>query len=85
VNHFATSDFWYCYRHLPVAVRQLADKSFALLRNDAHHPSLRFKQIGSFWSVRVGLHYRALARARAEGPVWFWVGRHDEYERLLKA
>jgi hypothetical protein len=84
VKHFATSDFWHCYRHLPASVRELADKNFALLRNDPHHPSLRFKQTGSFHSARVGLHYRALARVRAEGAVWFWIGRHDEYERLLK-
>jgi hypothetical protein len=52
VNHFATPDFWSCYRHLPDAVRELADKNFALLRSDPHHPSLRFKQIGAFyWPV----------------------------------
>jgi hypothetical protein len=31
MNHFATADFWYCNRHLPVDVRELADKNFALL------------------------------------------------------
>lgn len=85
VNHFATPSFWYCYRHLPDAIRELADKNFALLRNDPLHPSLRFKRIASFHSVRVGLRFRALARARDEGAVWFWIGRHDEYERLLRA
>ncbi len=69
MNHFATPDFWYCYRHLPAEVRELADKNFALLRQDPQHPSLRLKKVGSFWSARVGLHYRALARDRAEGLV----------------
>ena len=23
------------------------------------------------------------AKERAEGLVWFWIGRHDEYERLI--
>ncbi len=84
MNHFATPDFWFRYRQLPAAIQELADKNLFLLRQDPHHPSLRFKKIGSFWAARVGLHYRALARDRAEGLVWFWIGHHDEYERLLK-
>ena len=84
VNHFATPEFWYHYRRLPVEVRELADKNFALLRGDPHHPSLRLRKIGSFWSARVGLRYRALARDRAEGLVWFWIGPHSEYDHLLK-
>jgi hypothetical protein len=69
VNHFATPGFWYAYRNLPAGVRELADKNFELLRNDPHHPSLRLKRVGLFWSARVGLHYRVLARDRAEGLV----------------
>jgi len=83
MNHFATSEFWYLYRRLPEQVRLLADKNFALLRSDPHHPSLRFRKVGDFWSARVGLHYRALAKQRAEGLVWFWIGHHSEYDQLL--
>lgn len=85
VNHFATPDFWYRYRHLPKDIRELADKTFALLRQDPRHPSLRLKKVGSYWSARVGLRYRALARERAEGLVWFWIGPHSDYDRLLKS
>ena len=84
MNHFATADFWYCYRQLPPEIQELADKNFALLRQNPHHPSLSLRKIEKFWSARVGLHYRALARDRAEGLVWFWIGHHGEYERLLK-
>lgn len=84
MSHFATPEFWFHYRQLPEAVRQLADKNFSLLQLDPHHPSLRLKKIDLFWSVRVGLHYRALAKDRAEGLVWFWIGHHGEYDRLLK-
>ncbi len=83
MNHFATPDFWYCYRHLPTVVQELADKNFALLRQDPGHPSLRLKKVGSFWSARVGLHYRALARDRQEGLVWFWIGPHSEYDKIV--
>ena len=84
MNHFATPGFWYHYRRLPNAVRQLADKNFILLRNNSAHPSLRFKKVGRFWSARVGAHYRVLARDRAEGLVWFWIGHHSEYDAILK-
>jgi hypothetical protein len=60
VKHLASPRFWRPYRDLPQAVRRLADKNFALLKSDPHHPSLHFKKIDRLWSVRVGAHYRAL-------------------------
>jgi hypothetical protein len=84
MKHFATPEFWFYYRQLPANVRGLADKNFALLRQDSHHPSLRLKKIGAFWSARVGLRYRALARERSEGLVWFWIGHHHDYDQFLK-
>ena len=57
---------------------------FALLKDDPTHPSLRLKKIDKVWSVRIGLHYRALAKVRSDGLVWFWIGHHREYEQLLK-
>jgi hypothetical protein len=73
VNHFATPEFWLHYRRLPLDVRQLADRCFQLLRNNPGHPSLHLKKVGIFWSARVGLRYRALAKQRNEGlvlPAW---------------
>jgi hypothetical protein len=85
MKHFATPDFWYAYRRLPQQIRDLADKNFELLRNDPTHPSLRLKKVAAFWSARVGLHYRALAKHRGEGLVWFWIGHHTVYEQFLMA
>lgn len=84
MSHFATPEFWFHYRHLPAEIQELADKNFAMLRENARHPSLHFKKIGDYWSARVGLHYRALAKERAEGLVWFWIGQHKTYDQLLK-
>jgi len=69
---------------LPNEVRVQADRDFDLLKTDARHPSLHLKRIGRFWSVRVGLHYRALAIEDASDLVWFWIGSHDDYDRLLR-
>ncbi len=76
MNHFASPEFWEHYGRLPEDIRELADKNFALLKADPRHPSLRLKKVGELWSVRVGLRHRALAKDRAEGLVWFWIGPH---------
>ncbi len=81
--HHASAEFWARYEALPTNVRALADKNFALLKQDERHPSLQFKTIGRFRSVRVGLHYRALAVQVPDGCLWFWIGSHAEYDRLV--
>lgn len=83
MKHFATPAFWAYYRALPKPVQELADKSFALLKNDSYHPSLHFKKTGRFWSVRIGLAYRALGVLIPEGVLWFWIGSHADYDNLL--
>lgn len=75
MNHYASPDFWSCYRALPAEVQGLADKSFSLLKADSRHPSLHFKKVGRFWSARVGLHYRAVAVEAPDGLLWFWIVR----------
>ena len=65
MKHFALPSFWRHYRDLPKHMQKLADEKFELLKTNPRHPSLHFKKIGShqqLWSVRVGLHYRALGR-----------------------
>ena len=65
-------------------MRSLADKNFALLRRDPHHPSLHLKKVGRYWSVRVGLRYRALAVEVEDGLLWFWIGSHADYDGLVR-
>ncbi len=83
MKHFASPDFWYHYRLLPENIWAVADKNFALLKENARHPSLRLKKAGPFWSVRVGLRHRALAKERPEGIVWVWIGTHANYDSML--
>jgi len=83
VIHRATPAFWQSYRALPVSVRELADQAFHLLQADLRHPSLHLKRVGRFWSARVGLHYLAVAVETEGGVLWFWIGSHPEYDRLV--
>lgn len=86
MNHLTLPRFWQHYQQLPEGTRELADKNYGLLKLDPFHPSLHFKKVGKtkqLWSVRVGDHYRALGRDSPDGIVWFWIGTHAEYNRLL--
>lgn len=85
MNHRVDPEFWFHYRRLPDEIQKLADKNFELLKRDERHPSVRFKLIkDKIWSARVGLHYRALALEQSDHFVWFWIGHHSEYDKLLK-
>jgi len=83
LKHFASPEFLSLYNRLPQAIQPLADKNFSLLKNNFHHPSLHMKKVGSYWSVRVGLHYRAVAVEVPDGLLWFWIGSHEDYNKLF--
>jgi hypothetical protein len=85
MTHLADVSFWVCYRKLPLSIQQLADKNFDLLKIDPTHSSLFLKKVKEFWSVRVGIKYRALGIEAEKGViVWFWIGSHAEYDRLIR-
>jgi hypothetical protein len=92
MKHTATPDFSYHYRQLPDEIQVLAvrvaaprgNRSYEFLKQDSRYPSLHFKKVGQFWSVRVGIHYRALAVEENDEIAWFWIGTHAEYDRLLQ-
>lgn len=84
MRHFANPSFWGRYRDLPAPVQELADRSFEFLKSNPKHSSLHLKKVGKFWSVRVGRRYRALAVEIEEGLVWFWIGTHTEYDKLVQ-
>ena len=65
-------------------MRSIADKNYELLRVDNQHPSLHFKRIGELWSVRAGLHYRALGIDVDDGIMWIWIGTHADYDKMIK-
>ena len=83
MKHRAAVKFWQYYENLPAETKRLADNCYELLKNDPRHGSLQLKKTGRFWSVRVGIHYRAVAVQEGEDFVWFWIEHHSEYDRLL--
>ena len=83
MRHFASPAFGERYEELPGSVQELADKNYEILKADPRHPSLHLKKVGKYWSVRVGRKHRALGVDVEEGILWFWIGTHAEYDKLL--
>ena len=83
MRHFASRAFWEAYARLPESIRALADKNYALLKQNPRHSSLQLKKVGRFWSVRVGSGYRALAVEIEGGLLWFWIGSHADYDAMI--
>lgn len=82
--HQTTPRFWQYLDELPDPVQRTAKKNFELLKNNPSHPSLHFKKVGKFWSVRAGIDHRALATKDGDDFIWGWIGLHDEYERIIR-
>jgi hypothetical protein len=82
MKHFASPSFWEHYEKLPKGVQELADMNFELLKAESRHPSLHLKKTGKYWSVRVGIKYRALGIEIDEG-LWFWIGTHADYDQMI--
>jgi hypothetical protein len=69
---------------LPVAVQHEARAAYKQFVKDPWHPSLHLESVQgkrgrTYYSVRVGLHYRALADRLPDTWLWFWIGTHAEY------
>jgi len=82
--HKTADEFWEGFRRLPQVVQERARKQFELLKESPAHPSLHFKKVGKFWSVRISDCYRALAVKDGEDYIWVWIGTHDDYEKMIK-
>ena len=81
--HLTTARFWHHFEALPPTVQRTARRNFELLKANPRHPSLRFRNVGRYWSARVSDSYRAVAVQDESDFVWFWIGDHDEYLRVI--
>jgi hypothetical protein len=86
LNSVTTERFRRALQTLPDPVQRRARRAYATFRRDTNHPSLRFKQVHPtrpIYSARIGLGYRALGTREGDTIVWFWIGSHAEYDRLV--
>lgn len=78
--------FWVAYAHLDEPLRQSARKAFGQWSQNPSLPSLNFKCINpeeNVWAVRIIRGCRAVGTLEGDILTWFWIGRHDAYERFF--
>jgi hypothetical protein len=83
-----TKRFRSAFDALPPSVQQQARRAYRLFLQNPYHHSLAFRQVHPaepIYSVRVGLHYRALGVRTGDEVVWFWIGSHSDYDNLLSS
>jgi len=71
---------------LPAEVRRQARAAYRLFQQDPNHPGLRFKRVNlsePIYSVRIGRDWRALGMRDGNEIVWFWIGSHADYDKLI--
>jgi len=71
---------------LPIDIQEKANDAYLQFQQNLNHPSLRFKKVHSslpIYSVRITKNYRAVGQLDGDVVIWFWVGSHREYEKLL--
>jgi hypothetical protein len=86
MNSRITKPFRVLLGALPAHVRQQAREAYRLFRQNQAHPGLRFKKVHDdppMYSARVGIGYRAVGALDGNTIVWFWIGSHAEYDKLL--
>jgi len=72
---------------LPKDIRQQAKDCYKLFILNPKHPSLRFKKVHTtepVYSVRINIDYRAVCIVDGKEVIWFWIGSHAEYDKLLR-
>lgn len=83
-----TQEFLKQFWKLPERIKQTARKNYRLWKHDPYHPGIEFKKLNTvlpIYSVRIGIGSRAVGIMKNnETMVWFWIGPHSEYDKLLK-
>jgi hypothetical protein len=76
-----TESFVKTFRTLDPEIQNRARRAYREWREN--QKARRFKQVGDDVSVRMDRNYRALGYVANDTVYWYWIGKHDEYDRKL--
>ena len=86
MNNRRSKGFQKDFARLPRKVQYQAIEAYSLFKKNPYHPSLHFKCIvpeENIYSVRIGLHYRAVGVRTGDTILWIFVGSHEDYNNLF--
>ena len=81
-----TKQFHLAFKKLPLQVQEQARAAYRQFKKNPAHPSLRFKKVHQnlpIYSARISKNYRAVGQLDGDTVIWFWLGSHKDYEKLL--
>lgn len=81
-----TAQFRQAFADLPEQIQQQTREAYRLFKQNPSYPSLRFKKVHPelpIYSARISRIYRAVGQLEGDTMIWFWVGSHAEYDKLL--
>ena len=82
-----TRQFRKMFDALHVSVREQAKAAYLMFQQNPAHPGLQFKKVHDklpVYSARINLDYRTVGVLNSDEIVWFWIGSHAEYDKVLK-
>jgi mRNA-degrading endonuclease RelE of RelBE toxin-antitoxin system len=86
VKSRTTAEFRKSFAALPKQVQEQTREAYRQFKENPSYPSLRFKKVHPelpIYSARISNNYRAVGQLDGDTAIWFWVGSHAEYDRLL--
>ena len=84
---YITTKWKKMYKNLPIEIRLKAKKQYKLFKTDMFHSSLHFKKVHSsqpIFSARIDTNYRTVGIVNDNKIVWFFIGNHQDYERVIR-
>lgn len=73
--------------NLPEEIKKQANQSYIKFQDDPYQSGLHFKRIHSkkpIFSIRITKDYRSLGVLQEREIIWFWIGSHSDYDKMLK-
>lgn len=90
MKNVRTAEYMKLLAGLPETIQKLADDAFALFLENQDHPSLRYHKLAdsenlrtNSYSASITMKYRAVCTIDGDTRVWYWVGSHADYDRLV--
>jgi mRNA-degrading endonuclease RelE of RelBE toxin-antitoxin system len=86
VKSRTTAQFRKLFADLPEQTQEQTRAAYRQFKENPSHPSLRFKKVHPklpIYSARISKNYRAVGQLDGDTAIWFWIGSHAEYGKLL--
>jgi hypothetical protein len=86
INSRINARFRKAFQKLPKEVQKQAKQTYRRWKRNPYQAALEFKPVHltkPVYSVRIGLKWRAVGILENHVIVWFWIGSHEEYNKLL--